>query len=164
MSMTTKQDKAIAKIVENGGNISGKELKELGYSEAIVKNPKRVIRSKAVQSELSKVLKKKGITLSKALQPVIDALLANKMDKNGNIQPDHLIRLAASDRAVKLIELTKPKEAPKENNLRPELAQALLNGDIEEMQRIIFKTGDNLSKNPQNTTNNANNSSIIEHI
>ncbi|MDP4225050.1 MAG: hypothetical protein Q8910_01575 [Bacteroidota bacterium] len=54
---TTKQKKAIKKIVENHGNVS-KSMKEAGYSEKSAKNPKNLTESKGFQE----LMEKEGIT------------------------------------------------------------------------------------------------------
>ncbi|MDB5260115.1 MAG: hypothetical protein JWN37_346 [Candidatus Nomurabacteria bacterium] len=46
--MTIKQQIAINKVVENGGNIS-RAMRDSGYSEATINNPYNLTRSKAFQ-------------------------------------------------------------------------------------------------------------------
>lgn len=48
---TIKQEKAIGKLVENGGNVS-KAMKEAGYSEATAKNPSKLTKSKGFEELL----------------------------------------------------------------------------------------------------------------
>lgn len=52
---TTKQARLIPKVLENGGNVS-KAMREVGYSEAMAKNPQKVTKSKGYQNLLQKYL------------------------------------------------------------------------------------------------------------
>jgi len=51
---TYKQTKALANMVENGGNM-GIALKKAGYSDSMAKNPYKVVRSKGFQDALTAV-------------------------------------------------------------------------------------------------------------
>lgn len=53
--MTTRQKKAISKVVENGGNIS-KAMRDSGYSSSTAKNPKKLTESKSWQDLVSQHL------------------------------------------------------------------------------------------------------------
>jgi hypothetical protein len=50
-----KQKKAIMNAMENGGNIT-KAMREAGYSEATINNPKNLTESKSFQILLEKYL------------------------------------------------------------------------------------------------------------
>lgn len=143
--MTTSRQAQVIKLIAEKGSITGKDLEKIGYSQAVVKSPTKVTRTRAVQSELAKVLKKNNITLKRAIKPIDDALKATKpdiVDKNGKFikgDIDHQTRLRASEMAMKLLQLNQPETKPKEQRtLQPELAAALARGDVDEIQRIIF--------------------------
>lgn len=157
--MRTKQVKALAKIVENKGSISGKELKEIGYSDAIAKNPQVVIQSKSIQEGL----KAHGITPDNVLAPIGKALKAKTIvhigmrtitDIDGNtisepvtMEIDNLeLQLRGSEKGMKLLGLDKPDKDPV-NPINPiidntALMDAIERGDMVELQRIIFNKVD----------------------
>ena len=127
--MTTRQKKARDKIIENGGTISGKELKEIGYSDAMAINPAKVINSKAIREALHEKLKEHDITIDKVLKPIGKALEAKTKHKIGEVVTDNgdgsssveyvyadednlPLQLSASDRAVKLMGLDKVHDNP----------------------------------------------------
>lgn len=146
--MTGRQSKVVAKMVENG-SISGKELKEIGYSDAIVKAPSKVTRSRAVQSELQRLLKKRGITLDKALAPIAKALQATKSEMVVTAKGDHIyttvddieMQLKGSDRALKLLNMDKPKHAPEQAVAMDTEAirELLAEGNLVELQRVLLQ-------------------------
>lgn len=57
---TAKQKKAVEKLVENGGKDNpkpvGEVLREVGYSEAIVKNPQKITESKGFKALLDEYI------------------------------------------------------------------------------------------------------------
>lgn len=53
---TLKQKKAVARLLENRGNVS-KSMKEAGYSDAMAKNPQVFTRSVGFQEEAASFLK-----------------------------------------------------------------------------------------------------------
>lgn len=55
MSPTLKQKKAVAKILENAGNVS-KAMRESGYAPATAKNPKELTDSKGYQELLKETI------------------------------------------------------------------------------------------------------------
>lgn len=157
--MRTKQVKALAKIVENGGTISGKELKEIGYSDAIAHNPSRVVKSKSIQDGL----KAHGITTDAVLAPIGKALVAKTIvhigqrtitDTDGNtisepvtMEIDNIeLQLRGSEKGIKLLGLDKPDKSP-DDQANPTidnkaLIDAIQRGDMVELQRIIFNKVD----------------------
>lgn len=157
--MTSKQKQVVQVIAEKGG-ITGKDLERIGYSKSVVNTPAKATRTKAVQSELAKVLKKHNITLKRAIKPIDDALEATKTVVIGKGEEsfadtiiDHQTRLRASEMAMKLLQINQPEIRPKEqSNLAPELAQALQRGDIDEIQRIIFNKADNSVESVSNSS------------
>ncbi len=102
---TERQKKAIAKIVENGGNVS-KAMKEAGYSNAMVNNPQRLTTSQAFQEFMVKA----GVTDEKLTEVLRDGLSANKVIVMGkessesfvDIQPDHPTRHKFLETALKI--------------------------------------------------------------
>lgn len=146
-TMTTKQKTALDILVGNGGNVTQAML-QAGYSPNTANTPSKLTKAPAVQNELQRLLKKKGITLDKALQPIADGLTAIKMVVHGKNSeeswvdeiPDHGIRMQASDRALKLMNITKDKENP---HSLEDLTKAIEdNVDEVELQRLVFKKSD----------------------
>lgn len=157
--MRTKQVKALAKMVENGGDISGKELKDIGYSDAIAHNPNKVINSKGIQDGLLA----HGITTDAVLAPIGKALVAKTIvhigqrtitDVDGNtisepvtMEIDNIeLQLRGSEKGMKLLGLDKLDKDPV-NPINPTidntaLMAAIENGDMVELQRIIFNKVD----------------------
>lgn len=121
--MTIKQTKAIAKLVENGGNVS-KAMREAGYSEAMAKNPQKLMRSKAVQNELAPLLKKHDINLDTYLTVIAEARNATKVVTSHTEPdyevPDHAIRLSANKQAREFLDL-----GDKQGKANPEWIKAL---------------------------------------
>src|SRR4051812_14320375 len=111
--MTTKQKLAIKRIVENRGNVS-KSMREAGYTEATAKNPKNLMSSAKVQSELAAMLEEKGITLGRTLDVVDDALNAEKQNQyTGELSADHNTRLRAAKMVHDLMGIgTSPNTKP----------------------------------------------------
>ena len=72
---TLKQELALEKIVENGGNVS-QAMRDVGYSEASVNNPSCLTKSKG----FLELCEKKGLTDDL----LIDALLEDIKEKKGN--------------------------------------------------------------------------------
>lgn len=143
--MTTKQIKA-AKIIAVNGGITGKQLKKLGYSDTIVKNPQRVVKSKSIQFQLQKALKKHKITIDRAIKPISDGLNATRTVVIGKGEEamadqveDHAVRLKASAMSLKLLGIDKSSDIGQNiGNSSPELVNALKNGDEIELQRVVF--------------------------
>lgn len=131
--MTTKQAQAVAKMVENGGNV-GKAMREAGYSEAMVKNPQKLMRSKAVKNQLAPLLKKHNLNLDRYLSVIADAQQATKI-VTSHTEPDyavadHAIRLSANKQAREFLDLEE-----KTTSINPELSKAL-NDNYDEVQLV----------------------------
>lgn len=102
---TEKQKRAIAKVLENGGNVS-KAMKESGYSDAMAKNPQKLTQSQAFQH----YMEQSGVTDKKLADVLKDGLEANKtivMGKESSesfvdIQPDHPTRHKYLETALKI--------------------------------------------------------------
>lgn len=148
---TVKQAKAVAIMAKQGGQITGKQLHEIGYGKSAAKTPAKIRQSKTVQQLLAKALKKHKLTLDKAVKPIAEALEAEKMDNfTGEVSPDHNVRLKASAAALKLINPQPTKviveNAANEPVNSENLAKALKNNDTVEMQRVIFSKSDEQSE------------------
>lgn len=144
--MTTKQAKLtniLPEIVANGGTLS-QAMRQAGYSESMARNPQKLKKMPVIKNELQRLLKKKGITLDKALQPIADGLQAEKLIAMGKGEdsfidriPNHQVRLAASDRALKLLNITKEPTHP--TSLKELQTAIQSNVDEVEMTKLVFK-------------------------
>jgi hypothetical protein len=102
---TVKQQKALANLVENGGNVS-KAMRDAGYSAAMVKNPQKLTQSQAFQY----LMEQSGITdekLTTVLKEGLDATKAVVMGKEStesfvDVQPDYQMRHKYLETALKL--------------------------------------------------------------
>ena len=144
--MTTKQKTAVKILAENGGNAS-QAMIAAGYSPQTAKTPSKLTNVPEVQNELQRLLKKKGITLDKALQPIADGLEAEKLIAMGKGEdsfidriPDMPTRLQASDRALKLLNITSGKEP----QFNPQDLTDALNNNVGEVELVsaVFKRKD----------------------
>jgi hypothetical protein len=88
---TIKQQKAVAYMLENGGNV-GKAMRDAGYSAAMAKNPQKLTESEYVQEMMREV----GLTDKDGFQLLKEGMAATKtivMGKESeesfvDIQPD----------------------------------------------------------------------------
>ncbi len=102
---TEKQKKALAKVLENGGNVS-KAMKESGYSDAMAKNPQKLTQSQAFQQYMQKA----GVTDERLVSVIKEGLEANKVIVMGkdssesfvDIQPDHPTRHKFLETSLKI--------------------------------------------------------------
>ena len=96
------------------GFVAGRSLtqaaKDAGYANSTAeKKASAIFNRPLVQSELTKALERHGLTMKDIVRPIVDGLRANRIMVIGGTTivesqiPDHQIRLAASDRAVKLL-------------------------------------------------------------
>ena len=92
--MTIKQRLVAKEMVENGGSMST-ALRKAGYSDAMVKNPQKVTKSKGFKEILEniglndKVLAK---TLQEGLSATKVIVIRNKTNSAYISKPDHTIR------------------------------------------------------------------------
>jgi len=104
-------DKRERKFV--AGVVEGKSLtqaaKDAGYANSTAeKKASAILNRPLVRSELTKALERLGHTMESIVRPIADALKARKSyvhPKAGLLEsefPDHAIRLAAADRAIRL--------------------------------------------------------------
>ena len=105
-------DKRERKLV--AGFVAGKSLtqaaKDAGYAKSTAeKKASAILHRPLVRSELTKAMERLGHTMESIVLPIADALKARKSyvhPKAGLLEsgcPDHAIRLAAADRAVRLM-------------------------------------------------------------
>lgn len=73
---TLKQQRAVAKMVGNGGNVT-KAMREVGYSENTLNTPQRLTDSKGYKEAIKPVLEQ----LIKKRQLAIDSLTDVKLEK-----------------------------------------------------------------------------------
>lgn len=148
-----RQKEVISMVIKNSGKITGKDLKKLGYSKSMQNSPGKVLKTKAVKTELQRLLQRNGISMSKALKPIKKGLIATKYatdKKTGEIYDtgieDIPLQLQASDRAIRLLNIASgeiPQNAVGNNSQR--LADAIENNvDEIELQRMVFKTDQNI--------------------
>ena len=107
--MTTKQLRATAISVENGGNVS-RAMIEAGYSPATAKNPSKLTNSKAYRSIYDPILKKNKVTIDKYIKNIGEAMDASKVtvigkgdDAFAEVTPDHMTRLAGNKQAERFL-------------------------------------------------------------
>lgn len=147
--MTTKQIKetkfikAIAegKSKQQAGLIAGAKT-----PVAASKYANRMSKNVSVQQRIEKILKKQGITLESAIQPVADALQAQKIgyDKETGEYyeqgiADHTTRLQASKMALELLGAKNQQQTqtPQNTNTK-EITEAIQKGDEIELYRLVF--------------------------
>ena len=90
-----RQTKALANLVENGGNVS-KAMIDAGYSAATAHTPAKLTQSQAFQHFMQEA----GVTDQKLVQVIKEGLEANKVVVMGkdsqesfvDVQPDHPTR------------------------------------------------------------------------
>ena len=122
---TEKQKKALAKVLENGGNVS-KAMKESGYSDAMAKNPQKLTQSQAFQQYMQKA----GVTDERLVSVIKEGLEANKVIVMGkdssesfvDIQPDHPTRHKFLETALKIKGIGRDSEG---NNIQTNFVQII---------------------------------------
>ena len=122
---TEKQKKALAKVLENGGNVS-KAMKESDYSDAMAKNPQKLTQSQAFQQYMQKA----GVTDERLVSVIKEGLEANKVIVMGkdssesfvDIQPDHPTRHKFLETALKIKGIGRDSEG---NNIQTNFVQII---------------------------------------
>lgn len=122
---TEKQKKALAKVLENGGNVS-KAMKESGYSDAMAKNPQKLTQSQAFQQYMQKA----GVTDERLVSVIKEGLEANKVIVMGkdssesfvDIQPDHPTRHKFLETSLKIKGIGRDGEG---NNIQTNYVQII---------------------------------------
>lgn len=112
--MTIKQDKAIAELVENGGNVS-KAMRQAGYSPATAKTPQKLTQSKAYKQKIEQLAKANNVTIEQYMMNLGLGMTATKQNQfTGEITEDIQTRLRANQQAEKFIGLDHPTQTKDE--------------------------------------------------
>jgi hypothetical protein len=90
---TIKQQKAVANLLENGGNVS-KAMKDAGYSAAMAKNPQKLTESPTIIHLMDAM----GVTDAMMVDTLRNGLKAVDKDE----LPDHTNRHKYLETAIKL--------------------------------------------------------------
>ena len=102
-----RERKFIAGVAAGKSDIQA--AKDAGYANSTAeKKASAMLRRPLVQSELTKAFEHHGLTMKGIVHPIVAGLTANRSMVVDGVMiesdfPDHQIRLAASDRAVKLL-------------------------------------------------------------
>lgn len=123
-------------------------------STTLIRRDKDFISGNMHKKALIRAMRKHGLTASKVIKPIVEALSASKVisavnsgDANGATTdfidvPDYGTRLRAAALALQLLELT--KDTPKDTkSLVKTVNNALAKGDEVELQRIVFNRDKN---------------------
>lgn len=124
-------------------------------SKTLIKRNTDFIAGNMSYAALVNALRKHGLTASKVIKPIVDALEATKMvihnadnpDDSWTEQvPDHSVRLKATQMGINLLQLTKaeiPDLPDNQPTTSKELQNALKNADEIKLHEIVFsKTKD----------------------
>jgi len=140
--------------------IQGKQLKEIAAKEypnatqesGVVMVSQQLNKpevKQAMQDLKLKALQDNGISwdhnikVYKAAQEATKVIVMGKGSGESFVDevPDYSVRVRATDSLVKIMDSVKTEgPAAQGHDLAPELLKALKNGDIKELQRVIFKT------------------------
>lgn len=144
--MTVREKKFVKAKLQGKSNLeatreAAPELKE----SSIAQTSDRLSKSVNVRQALDKALARHNITIDRILKPIDEALDASDpiYSKDGTFietKVNHTVRLAASDRAAKLMGLDKPapdKTPPAAIDTKA-LMEAIKSGDMVTLQQIIF--------------------------
>lgn len=101
---TIKQQKALNKTVENGGNIS-KAMREVGYSKNTAKNPKKLTESKGFKELCSE----KGLTDNFLLNALVADIKAKKGNRRAELELGFKITGKLNPKNMPLDEIEKPQ-------------------------------------------------------
>ncbi len=89
--VTTKQKKAVQRIIENHGNVS-KAMREAGYTDATAKNPSNLTESKGFK---------------KASDPFVQQMIAERQRLIDSLKTEELNEIRYKDKTDALDKLTK---------------------------------------------------------
>lgn len=144
--MTMKDSKIIK------GKLEGKTSIQIG--EEVGMKPQSVrkrLQNATIKDALAKALEKHNLTIDRVLKPIDEALDASNAiySKDGTFIdsiPNHTVRLAASDRASKLMGLDKvhdkTTDTPESLQVDNEaILKAIESGDTVTLQQVIFSRG-----------------------
>lgn len=100
---------------------------------------------------LVRAMRKHGLTATKVIKPIVEALTASKVivhngdnpdDSWTEEVPDHAVQLRAAQVAIGLLQLTKDSGIEEDSKASKMVDKALKNGDEVELQRILFNKKD----------------------
>ncbi len=135
--MTNKQELAIQKLAENGGNI-GKAMRDAGYSEISSKTPAKLTNSKAYKSKIKALAKANNVTIEQYVMNIGMAMQADKMNNfTGEITPDFGTRLAGNKQAERF--LFKNKDESGSGITAEEIKELANTSDEVELSKLVFK-------------------------
>ena len=101
---TTKQKQAVAKIIENHGNVA-KSMREVGYTEASARNPRNLTDSDGYKEEAASFLYK----MEQERDRLINAMSQRELDK-----VQYRDMTGAVDKLTKNIELLSGNDTEKQ--------------------------------------------------
>lgn len=128
-------------------------------SKTLIRRDTAFISENMNKNALIKALRKHGLTATKAIKPIVEALNASKViihngdnpdDSWTEEVPDHAIRLRASQLAIELLGLKNAKPEPSQPKTNGALLNAINESDEIKMQQIVF----NKVKNDKKHVNN----------
>lgn len=144
-----KDQSKVAKGLARG--LSQREaVRRAGYSASTAeKKAYQIVRRPLVQSSLTDALEGLGVSMTKIMQPVADALEAKVrikvMGENGGLiqtdAPDHRIRLEGHDRAVALLGAV-PKQIEMPAPARPGMIVNIIRVDAKAEPKVVQETGE----------------------
>ncbi len=144
--MTTKQRKAIEILHENPRKSVSGAMREAGYSEQTASKPSELTNSRAYKSMYAEQMEKANITTDQYFSNIGEGMRAvtTIYDKQGNIvaiESNLPLRLQANKQAEPhLFGKDKQPDTPDTPQLNTEdMIQAIKDGNIEELQRIVFR-------------------------
>lgn len=125
-------------------------------SKGLIKRDSTYISLNMSPEALIKAMRVHGLTATKVIKPIADALNADKVvvrkrmveRENGDVveeefvdsEPDHNVRLKAAQIGIELLGLKKAKSIPnKEDNDSKAITKALKGMDEVELQRAVFR-------------------------
>ena len=114
-------------------------------SKGLIKRDSTYISLNMTPEALVKAMRQHGLTATKVIKPIAEALEANKVvivgsgdDAFADVHPDYQLRLKASAMAIEL--LKKAPSIPKDDESNTQaLHKALKNMDEVELQRAVFR-------------------------
>jgi len=113
---TLKQKGVFNKMVENGGNM-GKAMREVGYSEAMAKNPHKVTQSKGFQE----IMEKYGLddaTLAKKHKELLESKKVTRTFKKDGLKTEIEELNPLSARALNMAYKVKGHYAPEKSETK----------------------------------------------
>lgn len=116
-------------------------------SSTLIRRDKVFISENMNKVSLIKAMRKHGLTATKTIKPIVEALSATKISIHGKdseafaeVEPDHATRLRAAQLAIDLLGLKndKAKDADDGKQTSKLLTDAFDKADTIKMQQIVF--------------------------